>query len=931
MAKHSSLDERMESLSRDVDFLGRVLGNVLREQGGDTLFDAVEGLRQASRRLRQERSPSAEEDVRSRVEALPLPLALQVVRAFTTYFHLINMAEENHRLRRIVERETAFYPAPRYESIARAIQALHAAGVPPEDVSTLLGTLAIRPVFTAHPTEARRMTLLRQLRRIAHLVDLLSDRRTPPQRRDRLTETLYAEVTSLWQTNELRTRQQTVHDEVRNGLYYFDQTLFDITPRLYRDLHEALLRTYPSLASSSFNFLSFGSWIGGDRDGNPNVTPEITAQTVRMHKALALAKYIERVAHLIDLLTPSLTLVEVSPELRRSVERDEQCFGPLVPMLRERFPDEPYRLKLSFMLRRLRAAQAANGIRWTGGALDSDDSSGPPYEEAGELLRDLEVMAESLRRNRGGRIAGEELQNLIWQVKVFGFHLASLDIRQHRDRHLAALGELLRCSGRCSDFAALDEARKVELLELVIREDVPPETAELSDETRETFEVFRVIARMQKEVGSSAVDTYIISFTRDVSDLLAVLYFARLTDLFDPQKPSSKLRVVPLFETEEDLSRAPEVMERAYACSVYRRQLEAWRGEQEIMLGYSDSDKDAGYVTSNWWLYRAQQELTRRARAAAVTVTFFHGRGGAIGRGGGPLHRAILGQPAGTVNGRIKVTEQGEVLFGRYATPGIAHRHLEQFVQAVIRASSPQLSPASSHLKGWERQMESLSERASWAYRALVNDDPAFLTFFEEGTPLRSIMRLRIASRPARRRSGRLRLEDLRAIPWVFSWTQSRYGLPGWYGLGSSLSAVIDEGGLDELRQMYKDWPFFRWLVDAAQISLGKADLEISRRYASLVQDEEIRQRYGRLLDEEFQRTVAGVNAVVGQDRLLDSWPVLQRSIELRNPYVDPMSYIQIRAIREVRQESDEGRIELLRSIIDRSVTGIAAGVQNTG
>jgi phosphoenolpyruvate carboxylase len=361
------------------------------------------------------------------------------------------------------------------------------------------------------------------------------------------------------------------------------------------------------------------------------------------------------------------------------------------------------------------------------------------------------------------------------------------------------------------------------------------------------------------------------------------------------------------------------------------------------MIGYSDSDKDAGYVTSSWCLYRAQQELQRSAAAAGVELTFFHGRGGAIGRGGGPLHRAILAQPAGTVRGKIKVTEQGEVLFTRYANPGIAHRHLEQAVDAVIRSSAPRLSspipvgvtPARGYperpLREWEGCFEALSRDASKAYRSLVDDDPAFVQFFEEGTPLRSILRLRIASRPARRRSGNLRLDDLRAIPWVFAWTQSRYGLPGWYGLGSALRAAMERGRLEGLQHMYREWRPFRWLVDAAQISLGKADLTIARRYGALVPDAEVRKRYRRTLEEEFQRTVDAVNEVVGQERLLDSWPVLQRSIELRNPYVDPMSYIQIRAIREVRREQAEARAALLRSVIDRSVAGIAAGVQNTG
>jgi phosphoenolpyruvate carboxylase len=371
-------------------------------------------------------------------------------------------------------------------------------------------------------------------------------------------------------------------------------------------------------------------------------------------------------------------------------------------------------------------------------------------------------------------------------------------------------------------------------------------------------------------------------------------------------------------------------MERLWSTEVYRRHLETWGRRQEIMIGYSDSDKDAGYVTSNWMLYRSQQEVTALADRMGVEVTFFHGRGGAIGRGGGPLARAILGQPVGTVRGRIKVTEQGEVLFTRYASQGIAHRHLEQLMNAVIRATS-RLAQPPLQIKRWEAMASDLSHAALQRYRALVNDDPAFLEFFEEGTPLRSIVRLRIASRPAARREGPMKLEDLRAIPWVFAWTQARYGFPGWYGLGTALCEAIAGGKLGELRAMYRGWPYFRWVIDAAQISLGKADFTVASEYADLVRDGAIRDRYAGVLREEFERTREGLNGVLGQTRLLDSWPVLQRSIELRNPYVDPMSFIQVRAIREVRGATDEAQAELLRSIIDRSITGIAAGLQNTG
>lgn len=918
-----TLERSMDALSRDVSFLGRVLGDVLREQGGQELFDAVEGLRQACRHRRQHHCDAAHAEIQQRVEALPHSLALDVVRAFTVYFHLINMAEENHRLRRIADRETSQWPQPRYESIAAALQSLADAGVSEDEVRALLGTLSIHPVFTAHPTEARRMTLLGHLRCISHLVGALSYDAIPPDTRRNLTDELYIEVTELWQTNELRIRQQTVLDEVRNGLYYFENVLFDSTARLYRDLRDALARTYPALAADVPTFLTFGSWIGGDRDGNPNVTAEVTRATLTLHKRTVLSLYLNAITGLADRLSASATLVGVSDELLDSIAQDAELFHVAGRSAVERRRDEPYRQKLNFMRLRLRTMLGIGDPAVPDG--------GPGYQSADEMLQDLRIMQRSLRENCGTRAADGPLQSLIWQVRAFGFHLARLDVRQHRDRHLAALDELLPLWGESQNLSSMNEEDRCRVLERVIEGgQAVPDGSRLSAETAETLAVFDVMARAQAELGVGAVDTYIVSFTQGPSDLLAVLLLARLAGLFDPEAPRSTVRVVPLFETEADLDAAPRVLDALWQIPVYRRQLDAWNRDMEVMLGYSDSDKDAGYLTSNWLLYRAQQTLSKLADRHDVRLTFFHGRGGAIGRGGGPLHRAILGQPAGTVRGRLKVTEQGEVLFTRYANPGIAHRHLEQVVNAVILNSNP-AAHSPDRLPLWESMVENLSQHASETYRDLVTDDPKFLTFFEEGTPLRSIMRLRIASRPAKRRSGQFRLEDLRAIPWVFAWTQARWGLPGWYGLGSALDQALDAGQLETFQDMYRHWPFFRWLLDAAQISLGKADLSVATAYAGLVPDPAALSTVEPRLRSEYERTCATVNAVVGQARLLDSWPILQRSIELRNPYVDPMSYIQIRSIREVRQHGEGEVGDRLRSIIDRSVTGIAAGLQNTG
>ncbi|HEX6506462.1 MAG TPA: phosphoenolpyruvate carboxylase, partial [Chloroflexota bacterium] len=548
-------DDADDALARDVSFLGRVLGDVLREQGGDTLFDAVEGLRQACRHMRHHDCEAARREIEERVEGLPLPLAGDVVRAFTLYFHLINMAEENHRLRRLAAGESSRYPAPRNESIDDAISNLAQSGLPAPTVSELLRGLDIRPVFTAHPTEARRMTLLRHLRRIAQLVDSVGSESHSPSRRADLTRRLYAEVTDLWQTNELRERQQTVLDEARNGLYYFDSSVFDVTAQLNRDMRDAVMRAYPEIDTHGLVFLTYGSWIGGDRDGNPNVTPTATEETLRLHKALVLSKYLAAIRRLFDMLTASSALAGASSELYASIEADTLAWGDNVRSISERFPDQPYRQKLHLVAARLQAAYIRNGAHWPGFDLDgSEAGEAPVYDTAEQLLQDLELVQCSLRDHGAERQADDALQDLIWQVRTFGFHLARLDIRQHRDRHDEAVQEILALHGGEVGYKGLDERNRARLLTEALETEVEPlDLDRLSPGARETVEVFRVIARMQDELGQEAIDTYIVSFTQGASDLLAVLYLARVAGLVRLDVGESRIRVVPLFETGEDL------------------------------------------------------------------------------------------------------------------------------------------------------------------------------------------------------------------------------------------------------------------------------------------------------------------------------------------------------------------------------------------
>lgn len=920
----------IERLREDVHLLGTLLGDVLREQGGETLFACVERIRKEAIQVRTQPPPEGRARLTALVRALDLETAFQVVRAFTIYFHLVNTAEENHRLRNLRQRETEEYPAPRYESIAAAIAALRAEGVTAEALRGLLRRLLIKPVFTAHPTEARRRTVLEHLRHIATTVAALDDPRLTPRQRAALQDHLRTEITLLWQTDEVRPAPPSPMHEVRNGLYYFEESLFDVVPRLYRDLEEALATYYPGETFEIPPFLRFGVWMGGDRDGNPAVTHTVTAEALRLQRQVVLNRYLRDVAELARDLSVSRRRVGVSPELLASIEADVERLGAVGRTLVARNPVEPYRQKLALIGERLRRTLA-----------------GEPegYADPAELLADLTTMRRSLLDHCGRRIADAALADLIWRVRVFGFHLAEMDIRQHSSVHTQALTEIMARMGVVADYASLPEEDRIHLLRQEILNPRPLLPAEpiFSPATNELIATLRTVAHLQREVGLAACHTYIISMTRAASDVLAVQLLAKETGLLQVRPDGSvesRLQIVPLFEEIAELEQCPAILERLLAEPVYRANVRAWGDAQEVMLGYSDSNKDGGYLAANWALYRAQIGLSEVCRRAGVDLTLFHGRGGAIGRGGGPTERAIMAQPPGSLEGRLKFTEQGEVIFARYANPGIAHRHLEQVTNAVLRASlSPTVrTAAAARQPAWVAVMTDMAAVALRAYRQLVYETPEFLSYFLQATPIAEIGQHLIASRPITR--GRLdQITDIRAIPWVFAWTQSRHNLPGWYGLGRALAwaAETQPDGLDLLREMYRSWPFFRSIIDNAQISLGTADLEIAALYADLVQDPAVRTRIFSTIAEEFHRTTRMVLAVTGQERLLDRSPILQRSISLRNPYVDPMSHIQVELLRRLRTTPPEvfrqqpDLRERLLFVILHTINGIAAGLQTTG
>jgi len=935
----TSVDEAgADALRGDVRDLGALLGTVLREQGGQEVFDAVERIRHLSIELRGARS-STIEPLLAATRELPFELLGAVTRAFATYFHIINTVEQQHRIRSLRARRRERSDQPLAESIAAAVAAIPL-DTPTEDIRAFVAALRVTPVFTAHPTESRRRTVLDHLARLAELVDRRGDPRLAPDERGDVDRETLETITLIWQTDEVRPRRPTVLDEVDSILASVGGSLFDVVPRLHDDLDAALASRLTEAGvrdtgeDGGATFMRFGSWVGGDRDGNPNVTADVTRATIGRHTQLALRRYIGDVGRLARELSVASSRSAPSDELLASLDADASQLAEVAAGLGPRYEREPYRRKLAFVSERLGRTlstpwdAAGRADRLVGG-----------YQAASDFLADLLLLDESLRAAAGARIADGGLRDLILRVRTFGFHFAALEIRQHSGRHEETVAELLASAGVEASYATLDEAARQVLLESILADarPLPLSLALLSPAARETVETLQLVRTIQERFGRDACATYIISMAAEPSDMLEVLVLAQQVGLYPAGRGAAGLgiRVVPLFETVQELGRAAEIMARTWALDTYHRNLDAWDRTQEIMLGYSDSNKDGGFVASNWWLYTAQRELAASAAHHDVNLLLFQGRGGAVGRGGGPMHRAILAQPLGALGGRFKVTEQGEIVFARYGQPGITRRHLGQVVGAVIRASLDPEARAGQQPPdpSWSDVMTRLAEDGKRAYRELVYETPEFLTFFREATPVDVLARLNLASRPVSR-GGSGSVEELRAIPWVFAWTQNRCNLTGWYGLGTALEASA-ANDLERLRQMYARWPFFRSLLDNAQISLGTATLEVTRLYAPLVQDDGIRERIMGRIEAEYDRACQLILDVTGQASILERAPVLRRSIALRNPYVDPLHCTQVELLARWRvteaNGSDDAEADRLLGTLLRTINGIAAGVQSTG
>jgi phosphoenolpyruvate carboxylase len=892
-----------QPLREDVKRLGALVGEVIADQEGEAFFERVEALRRLAI-LRREQGQSLDE-LGSAVDGLPLDHAEGLVRAFATYFGVVNLAERIHRIRRRRDYQKSA-TAPQPGGLHAVIAELKADGVSYEELLVLLQRLRIEPVFTAHPTEAIRRALLEKEAEIVRsLIDDLDRTRTPGERRLDLARIRMA-LTSGWQTAENAIEKPTVADELEHVSYYLGHVLYLILPVFHEILADAVQNAYGRELPALPPLLRFGSWVGGDMDGNPNVGADTIAASLAAQRGLIVANYRGDLAHLAGLLTQSLGRVSVDPKVLKRIDDYRARLGEAAQGLRSRHDDMPYRQLLNLMSLRLEATEAEGA---------------EAYRGPGELLDDLRLIGDSLRSQRGEHAGWFALRRLLRKVEAFGFHLATLDQRQDSRVHDAALAVLLE-DAQWAERSA--EARAKRLDEVLAKS---PQRAESEDaQTQSVLAVFAALAKLRGRYGTEAFGPYIVSMSRSAADALAVLALARMGGHCDAQG-RVPLDVAPLFETVDDLSAAPEVVAALLDDPRYREHVRQRGDAQVVMLGYSDSAKDAGLAASRWAIQRAQIALTALGAERGVRIRFFHGRGGSASRGGSKTERAVIAAPRGSIDGYLRLTEQGEVIHRKYGIRALALRNLEQTAGAVIRATA-RPRPPEPREQAWRERMAAIAADSRKAYRALVHEDPGFVPYFRTATPIDVIERLKLGSRPAKRAAGgQAGVESLRAIPWVFAWSQNRCGLTAWYGVGSGLAAAIEQAGIEAMIEMARDWPFFATLVDDVEMVLAKTELDIFERYSKLggaAHDE----FFPRIV-EEFERTRGAILALKQADRLLEGDRRLRLSIRLRNPYVDPISLLQVDLLKRWRAA---GRPEdaLFHALV-ATVNGIAAGVQNTG
>jgi phosphoenolpyruvate carboxylase len=916
---YATLDKDLP-LKEDIRMLGRLLGDTLREQEGDETFDLIERIRQTAIRFRREGETRARAELESILSQLSDAEAVAVTRAFTYFSQLANIAEDLHRNRR--RRAHQIAGSPSREGLAAALSRVAQAGHGPEVVAEFFRDALISPVLTAHPTEVQRKSILDGQLEIARLLAERDRLNLTDEERAVGEENLRRVILSLWQTRILRELRLKVNDEIENGLSYYRYTFLRQIPRLYAEIEDHLKAQWPAAEIPVAPVLRMGAWIGGDRDGNPFVTHDVTRYALRRQSSTALDFYLSEVHQLGAELSQSLRIVTVSPELDALAAR--------APDASEHRRDEPYRRALIGVYARLAA---------TSRELDEhpperrEMAPALPYADSQEFVSDLEVISQSLQQNGSARIARGRLRHLKRAAQVFGFHLAPLDMRQHSGVHEKVVAELFLLGAHREGYDQLpeEERRRWLLAELAVPRLLRTPFVSYTEDTLKELRILDAAADLQKRYGPQALPSYIISNANGASDVLEVALLLKEAGLMHPGSPPRlALNIIPLFETIADLRGCGAVMEALFSITEYRRMLESRGGVQEIMLGYSDSNKDGGYLTSNWELYKATIKLVEVFERHGVKLRLFHGRGGTVGRGGGPSYQAILAQPQGSVQGQIRITEQGEVIASKYADPDIGRRNLETLVAATLEATLLDRASPKGDSALYQEVMDELSLEGFKVYRNLVYETPGFVTFFRTATPITEIADLNVGSRPAARRKSD-RIEDLRAIPWVFSWSLARIMLPGWYGFGSAVAQLVErrgERGLATLREMYRNWPFFQALLSNMDMLLAKSDIHIASRYAELVVDEDLRNRIFGRIQSEMQLTVKQLLTITGQRELLEANPALARSFRNRSPYIDPLNHLQVEALRRFRAGEQDDKVK--RAIL-LTINGIAAGLRNSG
>lgn len=899
-----TFEDKDQTLRDDVRTLGTMVGDLIKEQGGEELFEFVETARLRAIRRREDNEKPGEE-LAELVGNLAPDLALQVIRSFSTYFQMVNTAEKVHRIRRRREylREVGHHQPGGLED---TLIKLKASGTDIEDLQQLLNVLRIEPVFTAHPTEPTRRTILRKEQNIVrHLIDLLNPTMTPQETHVAL-ENIRQLVATGWQTDEHPSEHMTVADELEHVLFFVTDVLYRAVPPFYEDIETAVARIYGKEGEQIKvpSLLRFASWVGGDMDGNPNVNAKTIRATLARQRALILNLYFNECALLSTKLSQTTDRVSVSDELQARVDEYRGIFQSAYHAVPARHRDMPYRVLLRLVQQRLQSTY---------------DDDVFPYEEVREFRSDIQLVADSLTAHKGAHAGLFAINRLLRRIDTFGFHLVTLDVRQDAEVHRGVVGECLGEDDWMNRSADDRTARIIEAIQN--RENVP---GSLSTMARKTIGVFQAMASCRRKYGARALGPFIVSMTQGPDDILSVLLLARWGELHN-RRGDVPLDIAPLLETVDDLQRGPEILKSLLASDLYRDHLEQRDNRQTVMIGYSDSNKDGGLASARWALQNAQVALVNTVKSQNIELTLFHGRGGTISRGGSKTHIAVLGAPPGTVNGRLRVTEQGEIINEKYGLRGIALRTLEQVMGSVALATAMP-NHRGNDMPEWHEMMDVIAAESRGAYRKLVYDTPKFYEYFRKATPIDLIERMRIGSRPSSRRS-QLKIENLRAIPWVFAWTQSRYMLPGWYGLGTGLARAAEKFDDKAFRQMFTEWYFMRALTADAEMVLAKADLGVSRLYSELAG--ELHDEFFPIIEREHDFTRDLILEYSGHESLLQGDSTLQRSILLRNPYVDPMSLMQVDLLSRWRKSNYED--DSLFDALLASVNGIAQGLQNTG